>query len=310
MHPVVAFRTGLAGVIAHAAPADSEVGRYEFDPWIEMERTTRIPAMTQEDLDRSLDLARRLAAEAGEIILDRRHTASRRQKADGSEVTDADLAAEEHIRDVLNRTYPDHDVLAEEGGLGTDQPPRARYCWAVDPLDGTRSYVRGFPCFATSIALLDGGEPVVGVVREHTSGQVYTAMAGRGAHLDGVPIRVAQRPLDYEFFVGISSSKHPNSRAALQRLLERVSLRGMGSTAVHMALVASGAIDAALSHRCYTWDVAAGYLLVREAGGVCTDAAGGDLLPLPPQPDPNARTPFLATGPHVRAELLELLSAR
>ncbi len=275
-----------------------------------MEPSTRITAMIDEDLDRSLGIARKLAAEAGEIILDRRHTASRRQKADGSEVTDADLAAEEHIRGVLNRSFPDHDVLAEEGGFGSDQPAGARYCWAVDPLDGTRSYVRGFPCFATSIALLDGGVPVVGVVREHTTGQEYTAMAGGGAQLDGVAIRVAQRPLDYEFFVGISSSKQAKSRAALQRLLERVSLRGVGSTAVHMALVACGAIDAAFSHRCYTWDVAAGYLLVREAGGVCTDAAGGDLLPLPPQADANAATPFLATGPHVSAELLELLGAR
>ena len=263
--------------------------------------------MADTDLNELLSVARKLASEAGKIILDRWGTVSTRRKADGSEVTEADWAAEEHIRDALNRAYPDHDVLAEEAGLGTAPPRRARYCWAVDPLDGTQNYIRGFPCFATSIALLEAGVPVVGVVREHVSGRTYTAVAGHGAQVDGAPMQVARHRLDYEFFVGVSSSKHPQSRAALTRLLERVSLRSVGSTALHLALVAAGAMDAALSRRCYTWDVAAGYLLVREAGGVCTDLAGRDRLPLSPQPDPTVRTPFLAAGPHVHAELLTIV---
>ncbi|HUU85459.1 MAG TPA: inositol monophosphatase [Phycisphaerae bacterium] len=263
--------------------------------------------MTDDDLTEWLNIAGKLADEAGRIILERWDTATTQRKADGSEVTDADWAAEEHIRDALNRAYPDHDVLAEEAGLGSAPAHGGRFCWAVDPLDGTQSYTRRFPCFATSIALLDSGTPVVGVVREHVSGRTYTAAAGHGAHMDGAPIRVAQNPLNYDFFVGISSSKHPDSRAALQRVLQRASLRSLGSTAVHLALVATGAMDAALSHRCYTWDIAAGYVIIREAGGVCTDLHGRDLLPLPPQPDPTAKTPFLAAGPHVHAELLDLI---
>ena len=263
--------------------------------------------MPETDLNEILTFATKLSAEAGKIILDRWGSVSTQRKADGSEVTEADWAAEEHIREALNRAYPEHDVLAEEAGLGTAPPRRARYCWAVDPLDGTQSYVRGFPCFATSIALLEAGVPVVGVVREHVSGRTYTAIAGQGAQVDESPLQVARHQLDYEFFVGVSSSKLPQSRAALRRLLDRVSLRSVGSTAVHLALVAAGAMDAALSHRCYAWDVAAGYLLVREAGGICTDLTGQDRLPLPPQPDPTVRTPFLAAGSHAHGQLLDIV---
>ena len=261
------------------------------------------------ELAEALDQAKHLAIQAGNVILDRWGRASVQHKPDGSQVTDAHCAAEELIREALGRAYPDHAVLAEESGLGGDSPGRAPYCWVVDPLDGTQNYTRGFPCFATSIALLDGGEPVVAVVREHVSRRCYTAIAGRGAQVDGMPIGVAKRPLGFDFFVGVSSSKNADSRAALQRLLQRVSLRSVGSTAMHMALVADGALDAALSNRCYAWDVAAGCLLLREAGGVCTDPTGRKLGPLPPHPDPNVRTPFLAAGPHAHAELVMLVGA-
>lgn len=261
-----------------------------------------------EDYERLLAEASKLAAEAGQIILDRWRRVPSRRKADGSEVTDADLAAEEHIIETLRRSYPDHDIVGEESGLQTAQARRGRYCWAVDPLDGTRNYARGFPCFATSIALLEDGVPVVGVVREHTTAKTYAAAAGRGATVDGLPLAVAHRPLDRDFLVGVPSAKQDESPAPVQRLLERVNLRNTGSTALHLALVAAGAIDAAFARRCYMWDIAAGHLLVREAGGVCTDLAGRPLAPLPPEADPMGRTPFLAAGHHVHAELIDLLT--
>ncbi|MHC4065286.1 MAG: inositol monophosphatase family protein [Planctomycetota bacterium] len=264
--------------------------------------------MAGEGYEELLAAACKLAAEAGPIILDRWGRVPARRKADGSEVTDADLAAEDHIRQALERAYPDHSVLAEETGAGAGPLRQGRYCWAVDPLDGTQNYSRGFPCFATSIALLDDGVPVVGVVREQVTGRNYTAIASQGAAADGTPVRVAERPMDRDFFVGVASTKGQETPVAVQRLLERVNVRNTGSTALHLALVATGAIDAAFARRCYTWDIAAGYLLVHEAGGLCTDLAGDSVLRLPPESDPMSRTPFLAAGRHVHAELVRTVA--
>ena len=265
--------------------------------------------MAGQDYHEPLARACQLAAEAGKIILDHWGRAPARRKADGSEVTDADLAAEEHIVTALGRAYPDHAVLAEESGASPAFARRGRFCWAVDPLDGTRNFARGYPRFATSISLLEEGTPVVGVVRDHVTGRTYSAAASGGTNLDGSPVHVARRPLDRDFFVGIASTKHDESPAVVQRLLEQVNLRNTGSTALHLALVATGAIDAAFARRCYTWDIAAGYLLVTEAGGVATDPAGRSLLPLPPEADPMARTPFLAAVPPAHDELIRILAA-
>ncbi|MCP4248196.1 MAG: inositol monophosphatase [bacterium] len=263
--------------------------------------------MADEDYREPLALARRLAVEAGAIILEHQGGAAVRRKADGSEVTDADLAAERHILGAIRSRYPDHAQLAEESGAGSEAVTSAEYCWVVDPLDGTRNYTRGFPCFATSIALLREGQPVVGVIREHTTGHVYAAAASSDVTKDGRVIRVAQRKLGRSFIVGVPRIHQNESPTTIQRLLDRVNVRGTGSTALNLALVASGALDAAFARRCHSWDIAAGYLLVHRAGGVCTSLSGGPLWPMPAEVDPTGRTPFLAAGPHAHAALLDLL---
>ncbi len=263
--------------------------------------------MAAEDYREPLALACRLASEAGAIILEQRADVSVRRKADGSEVTDADLAAERHILEAIRHRYPDHALLAEESGAGSEAATSAPYCWVVDPLDGTQNYTRGFPCFATSIALLRDGLPVVGVIREHTTGTTYAATASGEPTVDGQPMTVSRRPLGRSFVVGAPSIKRDESPDAQQRLLERVNLRSTGSTALHLALVASGALDAAFARRCYAWDIAAGTLLVRQAGGQCTDLSGRPLWPMPAEADPTGRTPFLAAEPHAHAALLAIL---
>ncbi len=260
--------------------------------------------MTPSECKDMLAVALELAAGAGRIILERWGAPASTPKADRSPVTDADLAAEEYIIGGLVSRFGDHDILAEEASAAGRRPRGARHCWIVDPLDGTRNFTRGFPCVATSIALAEGGLPVVGVVREHVTGRTYTATASGGAWLDGVRIQVAERPLDRDFFVGVPSVKHDESPAVIEGFLEQVNVRNVGSTAIHLALVACGAVDAAYALRCYSWDIAAGYLLVTEAGGVCTDLVGGPCPPLPPPDAPTRTTPILAAGPHVHAELL------
>lgn len=256
-----------------------------------------------------LKLATRLAAEAGEIALSRFGSAAVERKADNSVVTEADHEMQAHMLDVLARTYPRHAVCAEETlqtpGAHADRAD-ARYCWVIDPLDGTRNYVSGFPCFATSIAALEGGWPVVGVVVEHNQHHVYAATRGGGATFNGKPITAKEVPADSDVLVGVPSSK---DRLTVQVVRQWLGQRGMitrniGSTALHLAMVGSGALDAAFCKQCKIWDIAAGVLIVNEAGGRCTQVDGSDRLPFDLSADPAEDFPFLAAAPETHDRLL------
>ncbi|MFQ5414908.1 MAG: inositol monophosphatase family protein, partial [Phycisphaerae bacterium] len=150
--------------------------------------------MSEASLDDMLDLASGLAREAVAVSLGRLDDATAERKADNSLVTETDHAIQALILDAVAGAYPDHAVLAEETLVSPEHHAdrgTARYCWVVDPLDGTRNYAAKFPCCSTSIAVLDGGVPVVGVVVEHHTGRLYAGACGRGVTLDGRAVRVA-----------------------------------------------------------------------------------------------------------------------
>ena len=254
------------------------------------------------------DLACRLAEECGDIARDRLGRASVSTKADQSIVTDADLAAQSHILDALADTFPDHAVRAEE----TIRKPQrhadirqARFCWVIDPIDGTRNYAAKFPCYSTSIAVLDAGKPYVGVIKEHNTGQLFAAIKGGGATCDGHPLQLKTPQTGGDHMVGVESSKHPFTVSVLQEWVATpgLVLRNLGSTAMHLALVAAGALDAAFCKRAKIWDVAAGALLVTEAGGLFTDLSGQPRPELPLQSDPSTDVPYLAGRSDVHERL-------
>jgi myo-inositol-1(or 4)-monophosphatase len=254
------------------------------------------------------DLACALACEAGRVILSLRGRTAPSRKDDGSYVTQADHAAQQLIVDGLHQRFPDHRILAEESGSGAEGAPGTAWCWIIDPLDGTRNFVRGLDNFATSIGLVHEGRPILGVIRGHIGDYLYRAVRGGGAFLNDMPIQVALRPLDREFFVGVPSVRQGESPASLIRLVDRVNLRSSGSTALDLARVASGALDAATSNRCHCWDVAAGLVLITEAGGMLTAPDGSPFPSIPAPDDPGGRTPFLAANPEAHAAIRGLLT--
>lgn len=264
-----------------------------------------------------LELAKRLADEASSIALSRAariHPSQIKRKADKSVVTETDHAIQAHILNAIADTYPDHGVCAEEALARPEAHPQAaqaQYCWVVDPLDGTRNYTTTFPCFSTSIAVLHEGRPIVGVVREHNLGHVYTAVVGSGATLNDTPLRIVDLPADSDILVGIPTSKDALSVSVLRSWVATRGLifRNLGSTAFHLGLVASGALTATFCRRAKIWDVAAGALLVTEAGGCVTDLRGADLAPFDLGADPNADLPFLAAAPKTHERLLASIQA-
>src|SRR5713101_8368534 len=195
-------------------------------------------------------------------------------------VTEMDRQAEALIVECIGRRFPDHAILAEEGG-GKSGP--ATHRWIVDPLDGTTNYAHGMPFFAVSIALEVDGLVQIGVVFDPNRDECFTAMRGGGASLNGDRLRVSETPTLDE---SLLSTGYPYEIRKIQdnNLAEHAafmvrcrSVREMGSAAINLALLAAGRLDAVWELKLGPWDVAAGCLMVEEAGGRVTTLDGGPL---------------------------------
>jgi|CXWL01.1.fsa_nt_gi myo-inositol-1(or 4)-monophosphatase len=256
-----------------------------------------------------LSLAERLAREAADISLSRIESAASSQKFDKSVVTTTDHEIQSLIVRAIGEAFPDHAICGEETAPTPGArvaPEGARFCWVIDPLDGTRNYVARVPCFATSIAVLDHGVPVVGVVYEHNTRQLFSATLGGGATLNGSEIRASDLGSESEHMLGVPTSKDEMAIrvAGAWHAIRGYVCRNLGSTAFEMGLIACGGMSGMLGRRVKIWDIAAGALLIREAGGVFTDPAGAPLLPFRTDADPQQDIPFLAAGARMHENLL------
>lgn len=195
-------------------------------------------------------------------------------------VTQTDRAAEALILERLRAAFPAHRILAEESGGDAWQAPGPPI-WVVDPLDGTNNFAHGFPHVGISLALLADGVPLLGVIYDPLRDETFTATAGGGAALNGTPIHVSPvaRLADSFLATGFPYDRRTavdNNTARLDHFLRRSQgVRRAGAATLDLAYVACGRFDGFWEIRLHPWDVAAGVLLVREAGGRATDFAGG-----------------------------------
>lgn len=198
-------------------------------------------------------------------------------KADASPVTEADVRAEEAIRAILTERFPDHGFYGEETG---QHAPEADNLWLVDPIDGTKSFVRECPFFSTQIALMRKGRLVLGVSSAPAYGELAWAEAGAGAFLNGRRIHVSQVSQLSGAIVSTGNLKtmaRSPQWAKLGDLIGRISrIRGYGDF-VHYHLLARGSLDVAIESDVNILDIAALTVIVREAGGVFTDLSGGEV---------------------------------
>lgn len=226
--------------------------------------------------EREVEIARRAALAGAEVVA--RHASAERRaawdKSDDNPVTAADLEANGAILQVLRGAFPGDVVLSEETADSAERLAAERV-WIVDPLDGTKEFIEGVPQFAVSVALALGGEPVAGCIVEPTSGECFWAARGAGAYL-------GERRLSVSRAASLAESVLLSSRTELKRgqveafrgLFKRID--PVGSVALKLALVAAGRADVWLSAAPKSeWDVCAGDLLVREAGGVFVELARG-----------------------------------
>ncbi len=251
------------------------------------------------DLDHALLVARNAALAAGEVINRYyRDGVAVRLKSDQTPVTQADEESEQRIREVLLAAYPDHAIYGEEG----DHTGSGDWLWLVDPIDGTKSFVRGYPFFSTQIALMHRGEIVLGVSHASAFGETAWARKGGGAFLDGRPIKVADTTDFAKATLSTGNLKTlargPGWNALASLVLGANRSRGFGDF-YHYHLLASGRIDLVLESDVNILDIAPLVLIIREAGGVFTDLQGNDI--------DLATTSVLAGTPAVHAHALGAL---
>lgn len=248
-----------------------------------------------------LATARRAAIAAGAVLMKHYGNVDARQKKDGSLVTIADGESERLIKEMLSKAFPGYSFLGEEGGL---DEKGSEFRWVVDPLDGTTNYSMKNPFFNVSIGLLKGGEPVLGVVFSPTQNELFTAVKGGGAFMNGRRIKVSAEADLSRAKVAFCHSRDKRSVEAISNIFHTMksmneTFRQLGAGALELAYVACGRVDAFLSAGTHPWDVAAGLLIVREAGGIVTDFSGKEYGMYSPD--------ILASNGSVHPELLRVL---
>ena len=193
-------------------------------------------------------------------------------------VTEMDRASERTIVERIHASYPGHGVIAEEG---SNVKASSGFLWIIDPLDGTTNYAHGFPNFSVSIALQKDGELSVGVVYEPLRDELFTAVMGRGAAMSGVPLHVSTTD---QLIRSLLATGFPYDRAVSAEnnldyfnamIMASQEIRRCGSAALDLCSVAAGRLDGYWELKLKPWDVAAGSLIVREAGGTVSDLSGG-----------------------------------
>jgi myo-inositol-1(or 4)-monophosphatase len=255
-------------------------------------------------MNKFLEVALEAAREAGAVLLSE-HSRPQKisYKGEVDLVTETDKRSEAIVVSRLRREFPDHRIVAEEGSSGA--AGASRYEWHVDPLDGTTNFAHGYPCFAVSIGLLEDGKPLVGVVFNPVSDELFSAARGEGAFLNRKPIHVSDikklaTSLVSTGFPTHNRASNLNIHYYWQFTLRSHGVRRDGSAALDLCSVACGRFDAFWEFGLNSWDTAAGILMITEAGGAVTDLRGGSYRPGGPE--------LLVTNGHIHAEMQQMMA--
>jgi myo-inositol-1(or 4)-monophosphatase len=261
--------------------------------------------MATDDLSDYLDAACEAARRGAAVLEEWRAKFSVREKARFDLVTEADVGSQRAVRSYLQERFPGHGFLGEEesgpkGRLGPDAPPT----WIVDPLDGTTNYVHDCPLYCVSVGLMVAGELVAGAVLDPSRNELFRAAKGRGAWVNDHRLQTSRtNRLDQSL---LATGFPPDLRGQEKQLewwryfsLHARSLRRTGTTAINLAWTAAGRFDGFWAFDNHVWDVAAGVVLVREAGGVVTATDGGPY-------DPFSNEALASNGP-LHPALLEAM---
>ena len=221
-----------------------------------------------------------IVREAAKLFADRNAAHSTREKGACDYVTQVDESVQNFIRTELGNLYPDIQFLGEE--QDNSMVDLSAPLWALDPVDGTTNLIHDYRRSAISLALLENGEPVMGIIYDPYLDEMFTAEKGKGSFLNGQPIHVSSAQTMADSLIAIGTSPYLKDEAPANfRMFERIftacqDIRRSGSAAIDLASIAAGRIDGFLEKYLHIWDYAAGTLLIREAGGAVLEYDGTD----------------------------------
>lgn len=221
-------------------------------------------------------------------------------------VTDVDQAAEQAIIEILLKAYPDHAIMGEESGASANLHDESEYVWIIDPIDGTTNFIHGFPQYCVSIALQHNGVITQGVIFDPNRNDLFTATKGSGAYLNDKRLRVTKHDKISQALIstgfGSGDAKAMDEFMKMYRImLEKAQgVRRPGSAALDLAWVAAGRIDGFFEKGLKPWDMAAGALMVAEAGGIVADFTG--------ESDYLKNGNVIAASPRIFGQMVTLLS--
>lgn len=200
------------------------------------------------------------------------------EKEDKSFVTKADKEADELIINLIKEKFPSHQIITEENGTIGE---KNEYTWVIDPLDGTLNFTRGIPLFATSIAVIKNGDPIISVVYNPITNTLFQAEKGKGAFWNGEKMQVSDIEKIEESIISMGRARDPENKAKTLGFYNKFygklkSQRVLGTAALELAFVASGRLEGFISVGLNSWDTYGGVLLIVEAGGKVTDYSGKD----------------------------------
>ncbi len=256
-----------------------------------------------------LDFAIQTARDAGRLLAERfGRSLQISNKSELDLVTESDLASERLIIDRLKSHYPRHAILAEESGASepADRDKQSEWLWIIDPLDGTTNYAHGYPCYCVSIGLAHNGRLEIGVVYDPMRDEVFSAERGQGASLNGRRIRVSPTPTLKSALLCTGFPYDVRERNEFARhfanfIMNAQGVRRDGAAALDLAYVAAGRFDGFWEEGLKPWDVAAGVLIVEEAGGRVSNYEGAPINIYTP--------PIVASNGLIHAEMMRVLSA-
>jgi len=223
-------------------------------------------------------------------------------------VTQVDREVEQMFRALVGERFPDHAVLAEEFEMRGDRQNQAEYCWVFDPVDGTTNYAHGLPIFCCACSLERNGQPIVAAIYDPSRRELFTAERGRGAWLNGAPMRVSSAAtlIDSLLCTGFHYDVHKDGDYVLALFGDFIkttrAVRRLGSAAIDLAYVAAGRFDGFWEVRLNPWDISAGALLIEEAGGRVSLLSG--------DPFSSRRGEILASNGAIHDQMVHIIRSR
>lgn len=270
-------------------------------------------ALSNTEIRPILELAAVAGRLAGQLAMEQLKFTTTSIKTDDTMVTEADRKCQKLIMNHIKEQYPDHGFIAEEGKSANPliQPPRGDedIWWVIDPIDGTNNYAQGMMTFTVSIAAFKDNCPIVAAIYEPATDSMFTTSTDTDARLNMTRINVNDKEINRFSNFGLDSHFTPEMTPVIIDIMQKTRFRNLGSTALHLAYVAKGALIGSITSTAKLWDIAAGTLLIENAGGKVTDLKGNNIFPVKDMQKAASQSyPILATNKKVHEDFLKIVS--